>query len=398
MNFHVVNLGCKVNRAESDTITAHLLAHHHQLTDPEDADTIIINTCTVTGDAEKKTRKAVRRALRDNAHARVLVTGCAAAIDPEFYRALDPRIDIVDKKTLTSSDQIIRAGEVFPLRAAVKVQDGCDHACTYCIVHVARGRAWSRPTEQIIEEVRGLEKAGIREVMLSGIDLGSYHHEDVKLDALLDALLDATTQMRFRVSSVEPCSLSDRTIATIAQADGRICRHLHIPLQSGSTKVLDEMNRPYDASYYARLVEKLYDVMPMLSLSTDIIVGFPGETDREFEETLALARTARFSKIHGFRYSKRAGTPAATRIDQIDPHIKEARLSRLLELADELRRQDAQRRLGTTEAILVEAPGIGTSESYYKVTVPHDIVPSSLAQLTLTALDPSCMMSACKKN
>lgn len=398
MNFHVINLGCKVNRAESDTMAAQLLAHDHQPVDVAEADVIIINTCTVTGDAEKKTRKAVRRALRDNAHARVLVTGCASAIDPEFYRDLDPRISVVDKKTLTSSDRIVRAGALFPLRASVKVQDGCDHACTYCIVHVARGKATSRPLDQVIDEVRDLESAGIREVMLSGIDLGSYHHEGLKLDGLLEHLLAATTEMRFRVSSVEPRSLSDRTIDVIARAEGRICRHLHIPLQSGSTKVLAEMHRPYSAASYRELVEKLYEAMPTLTLSTDIIVGFPGESDDDFAETLALAREARFSKIHGFRYSPRQGTPAAVRSDQIDPHVKDERLKILLDLADELREQDARARIGRTERMLVELPGIGTSESYHKVALDPDIATGSLVELTLTGLDPSCMMRACKKN
>lgn len=398
MRFHVVNLGCKVNKAESDTIAANLIAQGHVLANLADAETIIVNSCTVTGDAEKKTRKAVRHALRENDTARLLVTGCAAAIDPEFYQQLDPRISVIEKAAFASSESALRVGEEFPLRVSLKVQDGCDHACTYCIVHVARGKAWSRPAEEIIAEARSLEEAGIREIMLSGIDLGSYRHDGQRLDGLLARLLAETSQVRFRISSVEPCSLTDTAIDMIARSQGRICRHLHIPLQSGSSKVLAEMGRPYSAEYYARLVDRLYAKIPELSLSTDIIVGFPGESDAEFEETLALARTARFSKIHGFRYSMRAGTPAAARSDQIDPVLKEQRLKALLETADELRMNDARSRLGTTEDILVERPGIGMSESYYKVEVPTDIAPGSLVPLTLTALDPSCMMRACKKN
>lgn len=394
MNFHVVNLGCKVNKAESDAITANLLAQGHALTSEEVADTIIINTCTVTGDAEKKTRKAVRRALRENATACVLVTGCAAAIDPKFYEELDPRIQIVSKADLTDSPSALRVGEAFPLRVSVKVQDGCDHACTYCIVHVARGKAWSRPLDEVVAEVRALEAAGIKEVMLSGIDLGSYTFEGSHLDGLLAELLDATSDLRFRISSIEPCSISDRTIDLIASAKGRICRHLHVPLQAGSSKVLAEMNRPYDADYFFALTDKLYATIPELSLSTDIIVGFPGETDMEYEETLALARHARFSKIHAFRYSMRKGTPAAERIDQVDPIVKEARLQHLLDVAHDLRLNEAKRRIGTTEAVLVEQPGIGTSESYYRVEVPAELEVGSLVPLTLTALDSSCIMRA----
>lgn len=398
MRFHIVNLGCKVNKAESDTIAANLIARGHLLANLADAEIVIINTCTVTGDAEKKTRKAVRRALRENDTARLLVTGCAAAIDPAFYEQLDPRVRVVEKTVFSSSESALRVGEGFPLRVSLKVQDGCDHACTYCIVHVARGKAWSRPAEEIIAEARNLEGAGIREIMLSGIDLGSYRDEGQRLDSLLARLLAETSQVRFRISSVEPCSLTEATIALIAQAQGRICRHLHIPLQSGSNKVLAEMNRPYSAEYYAQLIDKLYAAIPELSLSTDIIVGFPGESEAEFEETIALAQVARFSKIHAFRYSMRADTPAAMRSDQIDPILKEKRLRALLETADELRMDDARSRLGRTEDILIEQPGVGMSESYYKVEVPTDIAPGSLIPLTLTGLDPSCMMRACKKN
>ena len=397
MRFHVVNLGCKVNKAESDSMSAHLLATGNELVGLNEADAIIINTCTVTGDAEKKTRKAVRRALRENTHARVMVTGCAAAIPPDFYRALDSRVEIIEKTAFLSADPACRTGLAFSARVSVKVQDGCDHACTYCIVHVARGKAFSRPLDEIVAEVKALERAGIREVMLSGIDLGSYRFEKQALDALLSTLIEATHEMRFRISSVEPASLTPATIERIAQAEGRICRHLHLPLQSGSNKVLKEMNRPYSAEFYLRLCEDIYDALPTLALSTDIICGFPGETDAEFEETLLLAKQARFSKIHAFRYSMREGTPAAARCDQIDPSTKEQRLKRLLALARDLRKEDGLRRIGTSEAVLIEAPGIGMSESYFKVEAPRDIPQGTLCELSLTALDSSCMMKACKK-
>ena len=203
--------------------------------------------------------------------------------------------------------------------------------------------------------------------------------------------------MRFRISSVEPASLTSATIERIAQAEGRICRHLHLPLQSGSDKVLKEMYRPYGAEFYLRLCEGLYGALPTLALSTDIICGFPGETDAEFEETLLLAKQARFSKIHAFRYSMREGTPAAARCDQIDPSTKEQRLKKLLALARDLRKEDGLRRIGTSEAVLIEAPGTGMSESYFKVEVPRDIPQGTLCELSLTALDSSCMMKACKK-
>ena len=275
MRFHVVNLGCKVNKAESDSMSAHLLATGNELVGLDEADAIIINTCTVTGDAEKKTRKVVRRALRENTHARVMVTGCAAAISPDFYRALDSRVEIIEKAAFLSTDPACRTGLAFP----------------------------ARPLDEIVAEVKALERAGIREVMLSGIDLGSYRFEKQALDALLSTLIEATHEMRFRISSVEPASLTSATIERIAQAEGRICRHLHLPLQSGSNKVLKEMNRPYSAEFYLRLCEDIYDALPTLALSTDIICGFPGETDVEFEETLLLRN----------RRDSRRYMPSATR-------------------------------------------------------------------------------------
>ena len=230
--------------------------------------------------------------------------------------------------------------------------------------------------------------------MLSGIDLGSYSYESSHLDDLLEMLLESTDEMRFRISSIEPCSISDRTIDLMANAQGRICRHLHVPLQAGSSKVLTEMNRPYDAAFYGNLVDRLYAAVPELSLSTDIIVGFPGETDEDYHDTLKMAKHARFSKIHAFRYSMREGTPAAMRSDQIDPRIKDERLQTLLELANELRFHNAKRRIGTTEKVLVEQPGIGTSESYFRVEVPADLQVGSLVPLSLTAVDSSCIMRA----
>ncbi|MSA95893.1 radical SAM protein, partial [Gordonibacter urolithinfaciens] len=383
MNFAVVNLGCKVNRVESDDAAARLAACGVETPEAE-ADLIVVNTCTVTGEAEKKTRKAVRRALRANDRARVLVTGCAAAIDAVFYEALDARVTVVGKAQLADAIRDwceacssrsaagepadpanvsavqaegpagpsrgaargasetacapIEQGDVAPLlhigsgfrtRVGVKVQDGCDNACTYCIVHVARGRATSRPADEVVRECAAYARAGAGEIVLTGINLGSYcdggrrDPSATRLAGLLRRLLDETADLhepgalpvRFRISSVEPRDVDDALIDLLAAADGRVCRHLHLPLQAGSSKVLREMARPYDAERFRALVERLYAAVPELALSTDIIAGFPGETDAEFQETLDLARACRFAKIHAFPYSRRAGTPAAARAD-----------------------------------------------------------------------------------
>lgn len=397
MKVAIVNLGCKVNRVESDTIALSYMNRGASVVDPREADVVVVNTCTVTSEAEKKTRKQIRRVLRENDHARVVVTGCAAVISPDFFAALSDRVCVVDKADLleegtvfetalapsaTQASQGVRAGRAFPTRVGVKVQDGCNHACTYCIVHVARGRAWSRPAEDIEQEVRSLIGAGVKEIVLTGIDLGSYCYRGnaapegggttLSLAGLLRRLLIVAGEceapdVRFRVSSVEPRSVDDDFIDLLASANGRVCRHLHLPLQSGSSKVLREMHRPYSAKEFCDLTQRMRQRVPTLSLTTDIIVGFPGETEEDFQETCQVAQTVHFSKIHVFRYSKREGTPAAARTDQISAECKEDRAQRLIRLGNELRHSCAEGMLGQTETIVAEQPGLGTTESYYKV-------------------------------
>ena len=397
MNFAVVNLGCKVNRVESDDAAARLALRGVE-TSEASADLIVVNTCTVTGEAEKKTRKAVRRALRANDHARVLVTGCAAAIDAAFYEALDERVSVVGKAQLAQAidvlfdeapfspgeDAPLHIGSGFRTRVGVKVQDGCDNACTYCIVHVARGRATSRPADDVVRECASYARAGAREIVLTGINLGSYcdggrrDPSAIRLAALLRRLLDETADLhapgeapaRFRVSSIEPRDVDDALIDLLASADGRVCRHLHLPLQAGSSKVLRE-------------IAKLRDAVPDIALSTDIIAGFPGETDAEFQETLDVARACRFAKIHAFPYSPRIGTPAAERADQVPPAFKEARAAMLRALGDELRASERARRAGTVELALVEEGGVAMTESYFEVPAPAGAAPGALVEVTL---------------
>lgn len=422
MSFCVVNLGCKVNRVESDAVAAALIARGFAPAPEEEAGLIVVNTCTVTGEAEKKTRKAVRHALRANERALVVVTGCAAAIDADAYTALSERVRVVPKGDLTASAErgewdeaaaqsgnepssahlvtsgvALPVGEGFRTRVGVKVQDGCNNACTYCIVHVARGRAVSRAANEVVAECVTLARAGAKEVVLTGINLGSYCCGErrgpnaVRLADLLRRLLAETEDLhapgelpcRFRVSSIEPRDVDDALIELMAQAGGRICRHLHLPLQAGSSRVLREMARPYDAAFYEGLVGGLRTAMPSLSLSTDIIAGFPGETDADFAETLALAERCGFSKIHAFPYSRREGTPAAARADQVPPDVKAARAAALRELGDKLRAADLAARAGSTELALVEESGIAMTESYHELPAPPGAQPGALVEVVL---------------
>lgn len=421
MGFCVVNLGCKVNRVESDAVAAALIARGFEPAAEEAAGLIVVNTCTVTGEAEKKTRKAVRHALRANEQAVVVVTGCAVAIDAAAYEALDSRVRVVPKGDLAASvergewDEAagralakerpltqtspaeLPIGSGFRTRVGVKVQDGCNNACTYCIVHVARGRAVSRPADDVMAECVRLAAAGAKEIVLTGINLGSYccgqrrSPDAVRLADLLRRLLRETAELhgadeppcRFRVSSIEPRDVDDDLIELMANAGGRICRHLHLPLQAGSSRVLREMARPYDAAFYESLVGRLRAAMPSLSLSTDIIVGFPGETADDFQETLAMAKRCGFSKIHVFPYSRREGTPAAARADQVPPEVKARRAAELRALGDELRARDLEARAGSEELALVEESGVAMTESYHEVPPPAGAPAGALVAVSL---------------
>lgn len=399
--FAVVNLGCKVNRVESDSFERALSAAGWEEAPEEAAGLIVVNTCTVTGEAEKKTRKAVRHALRAASAARVVVTGCAAAIDPAAFEALGERVEVVPKAQMGEwlARAALRLAEPAPagsapsgrVRVGVKVQDGCDNACAYCIVHVARGRAWSRAADAVVAEAAALAAAGTPEIMLTGINLGSYDDGGLTLAGLCERLLAATAEAaapgappcRLRIGSIEPQDVADDLIALLARAGGRLCRHLHLPLQSGSSRVLAEMARPYDADAFAALVRRLRAAVPGIALSTDVIVGFPGETAADFAATCALVREAGFSKVHVFPYSRRAGTPAAERADQVPDAVKAARAAELRALAAELRAADRAARAGTRELAVVEASGRATSESYHELAVDPSLPAGALTEVTL---------------
>ena len=403
MRFSIVNLGCKVNQVESDAFEKLLGRASARYSAPEAADLIIVNTCTVTGEAEKKTRKSVRQALRANDHARVIVTGCASAIDPTFFAELGERVIVVPKAEMEAFlAELAADGSGFSgeggaglhhghARIGIKVQDGCDNACTYCIVHVARGRATSRPAEAVVAEAVALAQSGVREIVLTGINLGSYDADGLDLADLCRRLLAETAELhapgeplcRFRIGSVEPMDVSMDLIGLLAEAGGRLCRHLHLPLQSGSSKVLREMGRPYDAEEYRQLVDYLRAMVPEIALTTDIIVGFPGETDEDFEDTCALARHVGFAKIHVFPYSRREGTPAAERSDQVPPGEKAAPAARLRALTDELAAADRAARAGTVELALVETPEVATTESYHEMPVPAGAAIGSLVPVKI---------------
>ena len=387
----VVNLGCRVNRVESDRISEALVRAGLTLVDADEADLIVVNTCAVTGEAEAKTRKAVRHALGRAREPYVIATGCAANLHPEMLSELSPRVRVEPLKTdiapralellgyaSDGEETELDAHDVAELlgrsRWGVKIQDGCNNRCTYCIVWKARGPERSVPVDAVLDQVREAHAAGIPEVVLTGVNLGAYDGSSasdahVEIDELVRIILDATSIEHVRLSSIEPMDVSERLLDQMAAHPRRVAPFLHLPVQSGSSSVLARMERPYTADDVMKLAARIRAKLPGVSLSSDMIVGFPGETDDEFEATLDVARAAGFSRIHVFRYSARPGTPAAAMPDQVRPEVMATRSQRLRALALELAQSDARARVGTCERAVIEQGAIGTLASFHKVRI-----------------------------
>jgi len=405
----VVNLGCRVNRVESDRIAADLARAGLALAPEDEADLIIINTCAVTGEAEAKTRKAVRRALGRDRTPFVLVTGCAVNLHGDSLRAISDRVIAEPEKSRVALAALAALGQAPAAspahgpglkellgrsRLGVKVQDGCNHRCSYCIVWKARGPERSVAPVDVIAEVAAAADAGVAEVVLTGVNLGAYRGRDDEggawdLARLIDALIERTRIAQIRISSIEPMNVDDSLVACLARSRDRVAPFLHLPVQSGATSVLRRMRRPYTAGDLESLAERLRGGLPGIALSADVIAGFPGETDDEFEQTLALCRRIGFSRMHVFRYSERPGTPAAERDDQVPPPVRAERASHLRELAADLALADARSRIGTSERAVIESGREGTLGSFHRVRIEGDepLAPGALVNVAIMGID-----------
>lgn len=448
--FHITTHGCRVNRVESDAIAAQLLAAGWEQAPLEEAQIALLNTCTVTGEADHKNRKAIRQALKRQGGP-VLVTGCAVNVAAADYEALDPRVCCEPDKAQVAARALallshaegcegtgpaegaesqptrgqapqlqtaarvgtgpaedavggdargdrprtlVPYGEGFRTRSGIKVQDGCDNACTFCIVHTARGPARSEDPREVLRQASELVEAGARELVLVGIDTGAYRWEGMDLAGLIALLLEKTNVGRIRIPSIEPQSVTRSLMELMAASEGRLCRHLHLVMQSGSSKVLREMDRRYSAEEFLELAQELRHRVPGIALSTDVIAGFPGETDEDFEATCEMVRACGFMKLHVFPYSKRPGTPAAQRADQVPPQLIAERAARLGELGRQLSLEDARSRLGCVETAVVERPGRGTSESFHELRFSDDLPLGELVHMRLDSVGEDGVISA----
>jgi threonylcarbamoyladenosine tRNA methylthiotransferase MtaB len=368
-------LGCRLNQAESDLMTEDLMGRGFRVADGEEnPDVVVINTCTVTREATKASRMAIRRAVRNHPDARVVVAGCYAVSDPDEIKAIEG-VDVIatndDKERF--AELLGGAAPTAPLlqlglptrnieaparvRANLKVQTGCDEWCAFCIIPKTRGPLRSMDEETLLAEARARVAAGAKELVLTGVHLGKYTYDtggdERSLVRLFERLLAIDGVMRVRLSSILSRHLTPEVIAFMTN-EPRMCRYLHIPLQAGSQTILEAMNRPYDIDEFVASVERAVAELPGLALATDIIVGFPGETDDDFEKTMEVVRRLRFSKLHVFRYSARPDTAAAEMPDEVSPQVKKERSKRLIELGNEIRREFLEAHLDKPLEVLVE--------------------------------------------
>lgn len=400
MKVHLRMLGCRLNQSEIDTLARQFQQQGHEIVDqPELADEVIVNTCAVTNEAVRSGRQMIRGIHRVNKTAKITVTGCHAQIAPDDIAVLPGVAQVVDNQRkmdivpiITGADvptferEPIERDDMLPgasrrTRAFVKVQDGCDNACTFCITTVARGNGQSQPLDEIISEIHHLQDLGYQEVVLTGVHLGSYGHDLGDRDGLkhlVEAILEQTRVPRIRLSSLEPWDISEGFFAL--WADERLCPHLHLPLQSGCDATLKRMRRNTNQAAFRAIVADARANIPHLRLTSDVIVGFPGETDAEFQQSADFIAEMNFAGLHVFRYSTRPGTPASRMKGQVRNTKKKARSHHLLELAKDAEDRFASQFVGRELPVLWEHVtganedgfvNVGYTDNYIRVQAVH---------------------------
>ncbi|MGM8364626.1 tRNA (N(6)-L-threonylcarbamoyladenosine(37)-C(2))-methylthiotransferase MtaB [Virgibacillus sp. W0181] len=402
--FHT--LGCKVNHYETEGIWQMFMENGYDRVDfDRQSDVYVINTCTVTNTGDKKSRQVIRRAVRKNPEAIVCVTGCYAQTSPGEIMEI-PGVDVVvgtqnrkkmieyieeHQKTREPINGVtnIMKNRVFEemdvpeftdrTRASLKIQEGCNNFCTFCIIPWSRGLLRSREPENVLKQAQQLVDAGYKEIVLTGIHTAGYG-EDMADYNFARLLRDLETKVkglkRIRISSIEASQITDEVINVLDKSE-KIVRHLHIPLQSGSDTVLDRMRRKYTSAFYKQKIDKIKRALPRLAITSDVIVGFPGETDKEFMETYNFVKEIGYSELHVFPFSRRTGTPAARMSDQVDETVKNDRVQRLIELSDQLAKVYASTFDKEVLEVIPEEQSeknsnllIGYSDNYLKIQFP----------------------------
>lgn len=416
MKVAIYTLGCKVNLYESEVIMNSFKKSGYEIVDFEDnADIVIINTCTVTNTSDKKSRNIIRQAVKKHENAVIVVMGCYSQVRSADIKEIDG-VDIIigntkkskvvslveeylkNKKSITEIDDIMHTDfepmelDTFETRtrAFVKIQDGCNNFCSYCIIPYSRGNIRSKEKDDVVSEIKCLVKNGYKEVVLTGIHTGHYGKDkyDYDFSDLLSELCKIDNLKRIRISSIEITELDSKFI-DVLKNNKVIVNHMHIPLQSGCDKTLKEMNRKYDTKYYLDKINLIRSIRPNISITTDLIVGFPNETEEDFNNTLSFLRKVKFSKIHVFPYSRRKGTKADLMDNQIDEQTKHKRVKEVLKLSEELEIEYMNKFINTEVFVLIEKfeNGIisGHTENY--IPVKANGVESDINELLMIHID-----------
>lgn len=369
-------LGCRLNLFETDSLASEFNKNNYKVVDfSEKADVYVINTCTVTSMSDQKSRRVINQAARRKEEDGItIVTGCMATNYKEQLEKNENIDYVVDNDHKTSVVSIAEAHfngemvadenfqkdlfnyqpaeETFHTRSFIKIQDGCDNFCTFCIIPKVRGRATSRPVEDVLENIRKVVEFGYKEVIITGVNIGRYNHEGTDFESLVEKMLEIPGDFRIRISSIEPDGYTDSFFRLFKHQ--KLAPHMHICLQSGSEEVLLKMRRMYTAKLFKEMADKLEELYPGFSLTTDIIVGFPGETNEQFEETVNMAKSIGFGHIHTFKYSVRKGTRAERLPDHVDEKEKNRRGEIIRELSDKTRLAHRKQFVGKTQRVLVQ--------------------------------------------
>lgn len=400
-------LGCRLNQYETDALVTDFDEAGYQLVGfDESPDVVVVNTCTVTNQSDQKSRTVISQAARKNRDAVVVVTGCMANNFKEKLESQDNITFVVENNRKSSVLSLVEAhfsGEILhpdqlpqdvfryePVRkslhtrSAVKIQDGCDNFCTFCIIPMVRGRAVSRPVADVLESVRKTIENGFKEIVITGVNIGRYEDGESRFEDLLARILEVPGDFRVRISSLEPDGFGDRFVDLFSHP--KLMPHLHLCLQSGSEKTLLRMRRMYDVEQFRKTINQFRSVYPDFNFTTDIIVGFPGETEEEFQQTIEAVKEFNFSHVHTFKYSVRKGTRAERLENHVPEKIKTARSFQIRELSDENKLQYYQGLIGKIQNILVEKVTKTKASGYGDLYVPVEFQAKDIQKNTIHAV------------
>ncbi len=426
MKFKIVTLGCKVNAYESEIIKEKFLENNYIL-DENNPNIIIVNTCSVTNMADNKSKKLIRREKKNHPQAILVACGCMSQNHQNDLDDLGINILIGNKDKskivflvenyLNEKHNIKNFYDMQEIefenmqvnkftsqtRAFLKIQDGCNNYCSYCVIPYLRGVARCKNFQKALAEAKALVKSGHKEIVLTGIHTGSYYDSNHDLTDLVMELAKINGLERIRISSIEIVEITDKFLEMLKNTP-KVCNHLHIPLQSGSDEVLKTMNRRYNTQKFVKIVKKIREVRPDISLTTDLIVGFPGETEQNFQESYELCQKLEFSKIHVFPYSKRDKTKAAEMSKQIDETIKKQRAHQMLELSNQLEEKYYQKFINQKLTVLIEKVyddySIGHTSNYIPVTIneklkentEYEVIIQNISQKNVNGVKSNCVI------